>query len=72
MMGPISGEMSMAPMITAVELVFRPSEAMKMARIRISMLVPLKETPSRIALSALFLRQQIVGEREVVDRIFLE
>ncbi len=52
MMGPISGEMSMAPMITAVELVFRPSEAMKMARIRISMLVPLKETPSRIALSA--------------------
>ena len=35
MIGPISGEMSIAPMMTAVELTFRPREAMKMAKMRI-------------------------------------
>ena len=35
MMGPISGEMSIAPMMTAVELVLRPSEATRMANTRI-------------------------------------
>ena len=35
MMGPINGDMSIAPMITAVELTFSPSEAMKIAVIRI-------------------------------------
>jgi hypothetical protein len=33
-MGPISGEISIAPMITAVELTFRPTEAMRMANTR--------------------------------------
>jgi hypothetical protein len=32
-MGPISGEISMAPIITAVEFTFRPIEAIKMAKI---------------------------------------
>ncbi len=35
MIGPISGEMSMAPIITAVEFTFNPNEAMNMANIRI-------------------------------------
>ena len=52
MMGPIRGDMSMAPIMTAVELVFRPSEAMKMARMRITRLVPRNDTPSRIDASA--------------------
>ena len=51
-MGPMSGDMSMAPMITAVELVLRPSEAMNMARMRMRMLVPRNDTPSRMAASA--------------------
>ena len=38
---PISGEISIAPMITAVEFMFRPMEAIRMARIRMHMLVPL-------------------------------
>ena len=45
MMGPISGEMSIAPMMTAVELTFSPSEAMKMAKISTQRLTPLKLTP---------------------------
>ena len=32
LIGPISGEMSMAPMMTAVELTFNPTEAMIMAK----------------------------------------
>ncbi len=52
MIGPMSGDISMAPMITAVELVLRPSEAMNIARIKISMLVPLNDTLSRMAASA--------------------
>ena len=45
MMGPISGEMSMAPMMTAVELTFKPSEAMKMAKMSTHKLAPRKLTP---------------------------
>ncbi len=52
MIGPISGEMSMAPIITAVELVLSPSDAMKIASTRITMLVPRNDTPSRIDASA--------------------
>ena len=35
MIGPMSGDMSIAPMITAVELVLSPSDAMNMATMRI-------------------------------------
>ena len=52
MMGPMSGEMSMAPIITAVELTLRPSEAMKMATMRMRMLMPRNDTPSRMDSSA--------------------
>ena len=45
MIGPISGEMSIAPIITAVELVFNPSDAMKIANISTTILVPLNDTP---------------------------
>ena len=46
--GPISGEISMAPIMTAVELTFSPSEAMNVAKIRIHRLVPLNSTPFRM------------------------
>ena len=46
MMGPMSGEMSIAPMMTAVLLVFKPSEAVKIASTRIHSLAPWKPTPS--------------------------
>ena len=52
MIGPMSGDMSMAPMITAVELVFSPSDAMNMATMRMRMFVPRNETPSRMVCSA--------------------
>ena len=45
MMGPIKGEMSMAPMMTAVELTLSPKEAIKMAKINTHKLVPRKVTP---------------------------
>ena len=38
--GPMSGEMSIAPMMTAVELTFRPSEAMNMANTSIHKFEP--------------------------------
>ncbi|MFC2490661.1 MAG: glycoside hydrolase family 25 protein, partial [Prevotella sp.] len=42
MIGPIKGEISMAPMITAVELTFNPKEAMKIAKINIHSCAPWK------------------------------
>ena len=45
MMGPIKGEINMAPMMTAVELTSSPSEAMKMAKINTQRFAPLKLTP---------------------------
>ena len=45
MIGPIRGEISMAPMMTAVELTLSPSDAMKMAKISTQRLAPLKLTP---------------------------
>ena len=41
----MSGEMSIAPMITAVELTLSPSEAMKMAKTSTHKLEPWKDTP---------------------------
>ena len=40
MIGPISGDMSMAPIMTAVELTFKPNEAMKMAKISTQRVAP--------------------------------
>ena len=42
MMGPITGEMSIAPIITAVELTLRPTDAMIMEKARIQTLGPRK------------------------------
>ena len=49
-MGPMSGDTSIAPIITAVELTFRPSEAMNMAKISTHSVEPRKLTPSLISL----------------------
>ena len=45
MIGPMSGDISMAPMMTAVELTFRPNDAMKMAKMSTHRLAPRKLTP---------------------------
>ncbi|MNH45934.1 hypothetical protein D3C79_1085330 [compost metagenome] len=50
-MGPISGEISMAPMITAVEFVLSPTEAIRMAKNSTQRLVPPNCTPDRIVSS---------------------
>ena len=50
MIGPIKGEMSMAPIITAVELIFKPNEAMKIAKISTQRFAPWKVTPLLICL----------------------
>ena len=44
MIGPMRGEINMAPMMTAAELVFSPKEATKMAKIRIHRLAPRNST----------------------------
>ena len=53
MIGPMSGEMSMAPIITATELVLRPKEATNIAKMRISSWEPRNETPDRMSCSAM-------------------
>ena len=45
MMGPMRGDMSIAPMMTAVELTFSPSEAVKMAKMSTQRFAPLKLMP---------------------------
>ena len=50
LIGPIKGEMSMAPIITAVELTFKPNEAMKTAKISTQRFAPWKVTPLLICL----------------------
>ena len=48
MIGPMRGEMSIAPMITAVELRFKPRQAMKIAKMSTQRFAPRKVTPSLI------------------------
>jgi hypothetical protein len=51
-MGPITGEINMAPMMTGMELTFKPTEAMMIAQARMNTLVPLK---------AMFFRMEVVA-----------
>ena len=48
MIGPMMGEMSMAPIITAAELTFRPSDAIIVAKISTHRLTPRNTTPLEI------------------------
>ena len=45
---PISGEISIAPMMTAIELVFSPTDAIKIAQIMTTMFVPVIFPPDKI------------------------
>jgi hypothetical protein len=45
LIGPINGDISMAPMMTAVEFVFNPTEAIIIAKTKTHRLVPLKIIP---------------------------
>ena len=45
---PIRGEISMAPMIMAVEFVFRPTEAIKIASMSMKAFWPVTLPPERI------------------------
>ena len=53
--GPINGEISMAPIITAVELTFNPTDAMMMAQAKIHKLDPRNEIFESTFSSTLFL-----------------
>src|SRR5659263_162378 len=48
--GPISGEISMAPITTAVELIFNPKDAIRIAKNSTQILVPLNTESSSILL----------------------
>ena len=48
-MGPINGEINMAPITTAVESAFKPTEATKIEQIKIQAVAPLKEISPFIA-----------------------
>ena len=50
--GPIKGEMSMAPIMTGMELIFRPTDAMMIATARIHALGPRNSILPLMALSA--------------------
>ena len=50
--GPISGDMSIAPIITGIELRFKPTEAMIMAQARMKTFGPLKGTLFLMAMFA--------------------
>ena len=77
MIGPINGEISMAPIMTAVELTFNPREAMKMAKIRIHRLAPLNSTPFRMestvanSFSLSFLKSKYSFRNDLIANIFL-
>jgi len=76
MIGPINGEINMAPIITAVELTFKPSEAIKMAKIRIHKLAPLNSTPFRIestvsiSLSLSFFKSRYSPRNDLIANLF--
>ena len=53
MMGPMRGETSMAPMMTAVELTLSPTEASTMAKARIQTLGPRNQMPDLMRWAAL-------------------
>ena len=47
--GPISGEINIAPITTAVEFALRPTDAMKIEQIKIQEVCPLKGISAIIA-----------------------
>ena len=49
MIGPMIGEMSIAPMMTAAELTFSPSDAIIVAKISTQRLTPRNSTPFEMA-----------------------
>jgi hypothetical protein len=49
--GPINGDISMAPITTAVELTFKPIDAIKIDNTRIQAVWPLMEIPSLMVLA---------------------
>ena len=49
LIGPINGEISMAPIITAVELIFNPTDATTIAKTQIQRFVPLNFKPLSIS-----------------------
>ena len=73
--GPINGEINMAPIITAVEFTFNPSDAMNMAKIRIHKLAPLNSTPLRIestvasSLSLSFLKSRYSPRKDLIANL---
>ena len=75
MIGPINGEINMAPMITTVEFTFKPSDAMKMAKIRIHRFAPLNSTPLRIestvasSLSLSFLKSRYSPKKDFMANL---
>ena len=53
--GPINGEINMAPITTGVELAFKPTEAIKIEQTKIHEVVPLIEISLFIELTTKFL-----------------
>ena len=51
MIGPMMGEINMAPMMTAVELTFSPTEATMMAKASTHRFMPRNSTPSEMYLT---------------------
>ena len=49
LMGPMRGEINIAPITTAVEFMLSPMDATTMAKARIQRLVPLKTIPFSIS-----------------------
>ena len=49
--GPINGDISMAPITTAVELIFKPIDAIRIENTNIQAVCPLMEIPSLMVLA---------------------
>ncbi len=73
MIGPITGEINMAPMITAMELTLRPTEAIRTASIRIQRFGPLSSIPCRTdsMISGLAARSSVRSRRSRMTGMFL-
>ena len=70
--GPIRGEINMAPITTGVELAFKPTDAINIEQTKIHAVVPRIEMSDLIELTTMFLSTSFWNEKTLFNKILID
>ena len=70
--GPIRGEISIAPITTGVELAFKPTDAINIEQTKIHAVVPRIEMSDLIELTTMFLSTSFWNEKTLFNKILID